>query len=207
MLLNTLIGAIVQLIAFALLPFLVYLIVKRTAKGFFRYIGLYKTNASALLLALLAALVIGGAGIAVMCSSPVIRQVATGKGAVTEQISQLTSPANRVMVILIIALIKTSLAEELLFRGFIAKRLIAWLGFRVGNLLQAVLFGAVHILLFLRLPGVTVAFLSFSFLLPGIAGYVAGYLNEKKGAGSIYPGWVLHGLTNIISYSFLVFMS
>lgn len=207
MLLNTLIGAIVQLIAFALLPFLVYLIVKRTAKGFFRYLGLYKTNASALLLALLAALVIGGTGIAVMCGSPVLRQVATGKGAVTEQISQFTSPANRVMVILIIALIKTSLAEELLFRGFIAKRLIAWLGFGVGNLLQAVLFGAVHILLFLRLPGVTVAFLSFSFLLPGIAGYVAGYLNEKKGDGSIYPGWVLHGLTNIISYSFLVFTS
>src|SRR5262245_59165847 len=39
-----------------------------------------------------------------------------------------------------------------LSRTLIAKRLIAWLGFQAGNLIQALLFGAAHMLIFI-VPG------------------------------------------------------
>ncbi|MDN5286745.1 MAG: protease self-immunity protein family [Mucilaginibacter sp.] len=203
----SLIGAIVQLVAFAFLPFLVYLIINKTAKGFFRYTGIHKTTYSAIGLAVFVGLVIGGVGITVMYIIPEIRQSAAGKGTVPKQIRQLTSPVSRILLILIIAFIKTALAEEIFFRGFIAKRLINWLGYKTGNIIQALIFGAIHVLLFLSIPGFKPAFLGFSFLLPAAAGYLAGYLNEKIGKGSIYPGWIIHGLGNLISYSFLVFMT
>ena len=207
MILISLIGAIIQLLIFALLPFLVYVVTKKSARGFFSYIGIHTTSNSAVLLAILAGLVIGAAGIAVMLVYPDIRQTAAGKGTVPEQIKQFTSSVARITLILIIAFIKTALAEELLFRGFVAKKLIGWLGYNAGNLVQAVLFGAIHVLLFLSIPGVSTAFLTFSFLTPGISGYLAAYLNEKTGKGSIYPGWIMHGLGNFISYTFLVFIN
>jgi membrane protease YdiL (CAAX protease family) len=206
MIIISLIGALVQLIAFALLPFLVYLISHKTVKGFFNYIGLHQTSYSAVRLALLAGFILGVAGIAVMYIDPVFRHIAAGKGTVPEQIRQLNTDAAKIILILIIAFIKTALAEELFFRGFVAKRLIAWLGYKTGNLIQAILFGVLHVLLFLSIPGVNSSFLAFSFLLPGTAGYLAGYLNEKAGKGSIYPGWIIHGLGNLISYGFLVFI-
>jgi len=49
---------------------------------------------------------------------------------------------------LIIAWLKTSLAEEIFFRGFIGKRLIDRLGFLRGNGLQSVIFAAVHVAIF-----------------------------------------------------------
>jgi hypothetical protein len=51
MILINLIGAIVQLIVFALLPFLVYVVINRTAKGFLFYTGFHRTTYSAVALA------------------------------------------------------------------------------------------------------------------------------------------------------------
>ncbi|SDP86250.1 CAAX protease self-immunity [Mucilaginibacter sp. OK268] len=207
MIIISLIGAIVQLLVFAFLPFLVYLLINKTVKGFFGYTGIHKTTYPAITLAVLSGFILGSIGIAVMYASPVIRQIAAGKGTVPEQIRLLTSRANRILLILIVAFIKTALAEEIFFRGFIAKRLITWLGYKTGNIIQAFIFGAMHVLLFLSIPGMTPAFLSFAFLLPGTSGYLACYLNEKKGKGSIYPGWIIHGIGNLISYIFLVFIT
>ena len=204
MILINLISATVQLIAFTLIPFVVYLITKRTTRGFFFYIGIHRTTYSAITLAVLAGLAVGVAGIIVMCINPEIRRTAAGKGTVPEQIKQLASPTGKLVSILIIAFVKTALAEEILFRGFIAKRLISWMGYQTGNLLQSIIFGAIHVLLFLSIPGVSLAFLTFSFLLPGMSGYLACHFNEKRGKGSIYPGWVMHVLGNLISYAFLV---
>lgn len=53
-----------------------------------------------------------------------------------------------VLILLMIALLKTSFTEEILFRGFIAKRLVSVLGFQKGNLLQAAIFAAIHSALF-----------------------------------------------------------
>ncbi|MFK8000563.1 MAG: lysostaphin resistance A-like protein [Polyangiales bacterium] len=41
--------------------------------------------------------------------------------------------------------ITSALCEELLFRGFVAKRSIGWLGFAWGNVVQTVIFVAPHL--------------------------------------------------------------
>jgi membrane protease YdiL (CAAX protease family) len=63
-------------------------------------------------------------------------------------IATLTVAPSAFAIIVVVAFIQTGLAEELLFRGFMAKRLIALLGFQRGNALQALLFVAPHLLLF-----------------------------------------------------------
>lgn len=46
------------------------------------------------------------------------------------------------------AFIQTGLAEEIFFRGFLAKELILKFGLPIGNILQAFLFGCIHGLIF-----------------------------------------------------------
>jgi membrane protease YdiL (CAAX protease family) len=107
-----------------------------------------------------------------------------------------------------VAGVKTALTEEIFFRGLIAKRLISWLGFSVGNLIHALIFGAVHLLIFL-IPGgpkftplLGAAFL----LLPGASGWLMAFANEKAGNGSIAPGWMIHALGNAAAYPILAFL-
>ena len=109
------------------------------------------------------------------------------------------SPSSIVLVI-IIAILKTSLAEEILFRGFIAKRLIAWLGFLRGNLAQAAIFGVIHTALFATIT-TYIPFLILIFILPSAGAYVSAYLNEKIANGSIIPGWISHGLAKKLNLS------
>ncbi|MDQ7916739.1 hypothetical protein RBU60_04060 [Mesonia sp. MT50] len=56
--LGEIIGAIVQILVFTLIPFLVYLVKKKTLKGFLDSIGLKKSNIKANLLAVLASLIL-----------------------------------------------------------------------------------------------------------------------------------------------------
>jgi membrane protease YdiL (CAAX protease family) len=42
-------------------------------------------------------------------------------------------------------------------------------------------------------------YLSLIFIFPTVAAYVFGYLNEKKGNGSIIPSWIAHGLANVMT--------
>jgi hypothetical protein len=70
-------------------------------------------------------------------------------------------------------------------------------------LLQALLFGAVHLLIFAGQEfSLTLAI--GIVLYPAIGGWVMGYLNERVENGSILPGWLMHGLTNLIAYSVLL---
>ncbi|MEQ9149605.1 MAG: CPBP family intramembrane glutamic endopeptidase, partial [Cytophagales bacterium] len=92
-------------------------------------------------------------------------------------------------------------AEEILFRGFIAKRFISMLGFRKGNLLQAVLFGVIHSLLFLSITQ-NILFLLLIFIFPFTVAMVITWLNEKQANGSILPGWLAHASGNLLSYLF-----
>jgi membrane protease YdiL (CAAX protease family) len=204
MIINNLISALIQLLVFAILPFIVYLAKHKTYKGFFRYVGLYKSTEKSLIYGTVGGLILGGVGILVMILYPSIKESAIGKDTVPGLIRQLDYPAKKVIIILITALIKTSFSEEILFRGFIAKRLINRLGYPYGNLLQSCIFGVVHILLFVgRASGF--GFILFSFFVPAVGGYLSGYLNEKKGGGSILPGWLIHGTGNLIAYFYLIF--
>lgn len=116
-------------------------------------------------------------------------------------------PAPLLLLVLAVEdLLQTSLSEELLFRGLLGKRFSARFGLRVGNLLQAALFGAIHLLSpFQHVEDPTPALVAFCFLLPFSFGYSFGWVNERLGEGSILPGWLAHGAGNLSWSVYLAF--
>lgn len=196
----------IQLLVLAGVPFLVYLITHRRVRGFLHYIGLYRPEARSFWMAtgvaLVATVLVLG-----MFSLAGLREVMTGPGTVSGRLREMGPSAETVVHLLLYAWVQTALAEEILFRGFIARRLIAWLGFGIGNAVQAVLFGGLHLLLFAALAGQAFTALRVAALLvvPALYGWLLGYLKERAGNGSILPGWWAHGLGNTLSYLVVAF--
>jgi uncharacterized protein len=203
---SEIISAILQILVFTLIPFVVFLITRRTANGFFDYIGLKATTKKAVFLAVATSLIFLAGGITLAFLSSEVREVLINPPSVTGKIREMGFTPIAVFTLILIAWFKTSLAEEILFRGFIAKRLVNWLGFQLGNVLQALVFAIIHALLFWALAKSGIPFLIFIFFLSGIAGYIIEYINEKYGAGSIIPGWIAHALGNTISYFVIAFL-
>ncbi|MGJ3232829.1 MAG: CPBP family glutamic-type intramembrane protease [Oceanicaulis sp.] len=207
MLLNEIISAVLQLGFVLIICALAWLVFARRRSGFRAWIGLTAPTPASMGWALVLF-----AGWSVISSAlyflPAFTALAGGTGTVAGQLSEHGFSAELVAVILVIALIKTGLSEEILFRGLIGKRLIGWLGFWTGNTLQAVLFGAIHLAVFLVPGGPSFSWMLAGLLVagPGAAGWIMGFANEKLGNGSIAPGWLIHGLGNAVSYPVLAFL-
>lgn len=105
-----------------------------------------------------------------------------------------------IFVILIWAVLQTSLSEEILFRGFLCKRLCHKFGETAGNLIQALIFGMIHIA---ALPEKNLLAVCSAVLLTGGIGYALGWLSLKKAEGSILYGWAIHATVNIFSPIFV----
>lgn len=135
-----------------------------------------------------------------------IKQTVYSPPSVTGILRTMGLSAASIAILLIVAIFKTALAEEILFRGFIAKQLTNKLGFKTGNLIQATIFGVVHFLLFWALTKSTLIFLLFSFFFSFAAGWTIGSINEKYANGSIIPGWIAHAIGNTISYAIIAFV-
>ncbi len=193
---NLLISALIQVALFSLVPVIVWLVMRKTAKteeGFFSWIGLkpIQTGSVVWFWLLFFAIFAGVCLIAVIVIPLIMRE---STSATTQFKGEGTSA---IPGILIYAVIQTGLSEEILFRGFIGKRCIARLGFTVGNLIQAALFGLMHGTLFLLVLDAPRA-LALT-LITGAIGWIEGWINEKKAGGSIIPSWIFHSLTNIAS--------
>jgi membrane protease YdiL (CAAX protease family) len=202
---NEILSTILQVLVFSLIPFLVYVLTKRKWKGFFTYIGLIRSNKKANSLAVLACLLFAAPTLLLVIFNTEIREIMTDPHTITGKFRSMGFGIHSVLLILIIAGIKTALSEEIFFRGFIAKRLIGVLGFQKGNISQAVIFGGIHTALFSATTS-HVAFLLLVFVIPAIGAYVSVYLNEKIAHGSIIPGWISHGLANVMAYSIVGFI-
>ena len=203
---NEIISAILQILVFTLIPFVFFLISHRTAKGFFEYIGFKAPPKKAVLIAVATSLIFLAGGITLALVSEQVREVLINPPSITGKIREMGLQPASVFILLLIAWFKTSLSEEILFRGFIAKRLVDWFGFQTGNILQAVVFALLHLLLFWALSKAGLAFLLFIFFFSGTAGYIVEWINEKYGEGSIIPGWIAHALGNTISYLVIAFL-
>jgi len=99
--------------------------------------------------------------------------------------------------ILVYALFNTALPEEILFRGFILKRISNRFGFNAANYVQCILFGFLHGAMFIKYVGPVVGVL-ITCLTMAIA-WCMGYVNEKKADGSVLPSWGIHAVANIFS--------
>ncbi|MFI3168595.1 MAG: CPBP family intramembrane glutamic endopeptidase [Faecalibacterium sp.] len=98
---------------------------------------------------------------------------------------------------IVYSFIKTGLSEEIVFRGFILKRLSNKMNFTLANIIQSILFGLLHGVLFFSFVNPVIAFIIIVFT--GAIGWFMGYINEEKANGSILPSWIIHGLSNLFS--------
>jgi CAAX protease family protein len=196
MLIGAVAGTVLQLGFVAALCASAWLVFARRRTGFRRWLGLQKAPLRSVALGL----ALGASGAAILISVPSIREAAGGAGSVPRSALADGNGASAFVALVILAPFKTALAEELLFRGLIGKRLIAGLGFGLGNACQAALFGAAHLLVALT-PLATTGLVAALVVFTAVAGFINGWLNEKRGGGSILPGWAAHASANLIAYA------
>jgi uncharacterized protein len=203
--LNELISAVLQVFVFTLIPFMVFIFKTRSVKGFLEYIGLKKSNRRANLLAVLITLILSMPILFLPFINHDFLVVMTNPESVSGKIRQMGLGVGAILTILIEAILKTSFAEEIFFRGFIAKRFIAITNFQLGNIIQAFIFGAIHTLLFVLITH-NVFILTSIFIFTAVGAYFMTFINEKLANGSIIPGWIAHGSANVISFIFFAFI-
>lgn len=206
MFLDELITSIVQLLVFSLIPFVVYLVGRKSARGFLRDIGFYRPEGRTVLLALLVSVAL----FAIMWGAFFVTdsvELLQDEASVAGRLRAAGLSLDTALALIVIAWIKTSLSEEILFRGFAAKRLIRRLGFQAGNILQALIFGVIHGLLIALVPDNPIAGWKIALIvaLTGAAGWIIGWIKERRGNGSIIPGWIAHAVGNTIAYSVVAF--
>lgn len=195
------INSIVEILLFALIPFIWWLVTARKETGFFKWIGLKKpkdTKENKTLIWILAI---------VICFCILSAFMLTLlKGAKTATSEFLGMGFGALPAILVYAILNTALPEEILFRGFLLKRFSNKFGFTKGNIMQSMLFGLMHGIMFFSVTGFIKAVLIILFT--GSIGWFMGFVNEKKADGSIIPSWIIHASANIFSAmcsAFLVF--
>lgn len=99
-------------------------------------------------------------------------------------------------------------AEEILFRGLFAKPLFHKFGFALGNVIQALIFWVMHLLLFRLITGDWISWIQFYiFLISFGMGLTAGFVNYRKGGDSIAPSWIVHGTVNFVGFLTLGFLT
>ncbi|MGN4127795.1 CPBP family intramembrane glutamic endopeptidase [Lysinibacillus sphaericus] len=190
---ESLMNAVVQVVLFAAIPFVWWFFSARKEYTFFTWMGFKKPtienkrNYMGLFLLIIVLLVVP--------INIIIYYFVDSSLLVSHRFTNL---GFSVMIpALIYAILQTGLSEELFFRGFLTKRLISKFGFYKGNVMQSLVFGSVHgWLLFSSIHIVAVLLIVIA---TALAGYLMGWINEKKSNGSIISSWMIHSIANIIA--------
>ncbi len=185
------ISSIIQIVLFASVPFIWWLITARNKCGFADWIGFKKAGEESDGLILW----IAGTSAAFLLVSAPILYLLRDIGTAASEFDGLGAAA--IPAVLIYAIFHTALPEEILFRGFLLKRIAGRFGFAAGNTVQAAAFGIMHGIMFFSAAGAAKAVLIILFTY--VIAWFIGYTNEKKAAGSILPGWFIHAAANIFS--------
>ena len=196
------INTIVQLLLFGGIPFIAYVIKNKSYKDFTHNIGIKLPNVKSIVYGIFLSLLLFTSALIIFYSSDEFRSLMNNPNTPIGMIRMLESKIEIVATILIVSIFKTALAEEIFFRGFIAKKLIRRLGFKTGNLLQSVIFGLIHVLLFSQILSNTTYFTYFLiFTIPTLWAYLITIINEKYANGSVIPSWLSHAVINTTAYS------
>lgn len=190
---NEVISTLFQVGFMVLVPFLFFLFRKDKSTGFLQYVGLYKPQGKTLGLVLLATVLTLFLGVGLALMNDDFKAIFFSPYSISGKLRAMGPSWVTFIAIVLAAGLRTSFVEELFFRGFIAKRLINLTGFAVGNFLQAIIFGLLHLYLMWLLVNTEILLLALVFVLSTTIGWILGYIKEKKGNGSIIPGWVAHG--------------
>lgn len=192
---NQIASAVLQILIFSAIPFIWYGVTQKRVRGFLEWIGI-KTTPKPPLKIMLCILV----GFFIAIVLPYMWLYQSGnlnyQGFTIDAFRQSGWSFQTICVILIWSVMQTSLSEEILFRGFLCKRLCNQFGEKIGNTVQALIFGVIHVL---ALPDKNILAMIAIVLLTGGIGYALGWLSLKKARGSILYGWAIHATVNIIS--------
>lgn len=191
MFLNQTLNAVIQVVLFALVPFFWWLITARKKESFWSWIGCKKIkteNRKNFVLLLLGSIVVCYAlgELAIWLRGDLEAADSAYKG----------MGAGAIPSILMYAFGQTALSEEILFRGFLMKRLQAKLGFTPAVVIQAVIFGAIHLLMVWGHADLMAGIMIVVY--PMVVAVLLSWINEKKAGGSIYPSWIMHGVLNSV---------
>lgn len=192
MFVNALLNGLFQVVLFTLVPLVWWLVTARKKENFFSWLGLKKPVVKNWkrwsVTVLLAAVVCWGLGeLAIYLRGPLAAADSQYKG----------MGAAAIPSVLAYSLIQTALSEEILFRGFMLKRLQTKLGFPAATVIQTVIFGAIHLLMVWGQVNLLAGLLIVVY--PMVVAVVFSYINEKLSGGSILPSWIVHGLLNTVS--------
>lgn len=192
MLVNKIISSIMQIILFSLIPLIWWLITARKKESFFKWIGLKKIEKENKKSSAVNMLVIAiGYLIVSFITIYLIKDIDTATSEFDGMGISALLPA------LIYAIFNTSLPEEILFRGFLLKRIANQFGYMTANIIQSMIFGLLHGLMFFNVLGAVKTIIIIFFT--GMIAFAMGYINEKKANGSILPSWFIHALSNIFA--------
>lgn len=193
---NKIISSLLQIIIFSIIPFLFWYFSARKQESFIEWIGLKKIKGgkkTALAIIIVTTFYL-------LISLILLNSLKNIENATTEfqGLRFAALPA-----IFIYAVFNTSFPEEILFRGFILKRLAKKLGFIKANFIQGILFGLLHGVMFFPLVGNLKSILII--LMTGFIALAMGYINEKLSGGSIIPSWIIHAISNLIAGLYAAF--
>ena len=140
MFLNQLLNAIIQVVLFSIIPFIWWLVTARKKENFFQWLGVKKPECESkknliITMAIIFAICYFTGEFAIWLRGDVAAADSAYKGM---GLAALPS-------VLVYSFIQTGLSEEILFRGFLLKRLTAKFGFTIANIIQALIFGAIHL--------------------------------------------------------------
>ncbi len=208
LIMDSIVTAVANIIVFSMIPFIWWLIRHRKKENFFKWLGFIKPklNSKWWVLIIFAAIYY------FFYKFDFTVLVSKESMAVLESSSAVTSNAYAglgmaaIIPAFITNFIANGVGEEILYRGFLNKRLCNKLGAVKGSTVQAVLFALMHNVLYV-VGGVPVGidFHIWMFIFTGAAALLLGFLNEKIYNGSIIPGIILHGAGNFLSTMMLAF--
>ena len=188
---SKLMSGIMELLIVSFILFITWFIWSRKKVGFFDWIGLKKFESQKKRQLLLTIL---GISLVFLLYSIIVFAWYDSSQTATADISGKGIGA--LPAILAYAILGTALPEEIFFRGFLLKRMQGKLGFLGANLVQSLLFGLIHALMFIQLTGYLKAFAILVFI--SLIAYVFGAINEIKASGSILPSVFIHALANTV---------
>lgn len=190
--LTKMLNSLLQIVLFSLVPLIWWLLFARKKASFLPWLGLKgvlpenKRKCCLTSLAIAAGFILLSVAILFM-----MRDVATAASEFAGMGFSAFPAA------LVYAFFNTALPEEILFRGFLLKRLASKFSFGIANAVQGSLFGLLHGILFFSSIGIVQALIVIIFT--GAVGWCMGYVNEKKANGSLLPSWLVHGAANLFS--------
>lgn len=199
MIIQAMVDAIIQVIIFAILPFLIWVLFYRKREKFMQWIGLkkaiFQNSKKAFIISVLSFTILLVSGVILLFVMDDRSMIANAHFA--------SLGMNSILLVLIYAVVQTGLSEEVLFRGFLLKRFSNWWGFGTGNMIQALLFGLLHGVILFPVMNLFLVIVIIGFA--GLSGWMMGYVNEKLANGSILPSWMIHSLMNISSSLLIAF--